>query len=85
MSFVDKLEENMNLKTWPHQFTKTGSKNEIGVDNSFMPDGEHAMKVYSEEMICVHCHQRYWTRKDSPPPHPCPARSKRSEIKRILG
>lgn len=83
--FTDKLEEGgMNLKSWPHQFTKTGGKEQIGEDKTFLPDGEHAAKVYAEEMVCVHCHARYWSRKESPPIGMCPARNKQREIKRLL-
>lgn len=79
------LENSMNLRSWPHQFAPSGSEKVIGVDRDFMPDGEHAMKIVSKEMYCVHCKATYWTRKDGIPPPPCPARSKDKEMKRILG
>lgn len=75
----------IQLGSWPHQFTKSGNRKQTGEDQGFKPDGEHALKLYSEEYYCIHCKQSYWSRQQTPPPPPCPARNKKREMKRILG
>lgn len=75
----------INLKSWPHQFTRGGSQKVIGENPNFQPDGETNAKIVSYEMVCVHCHARYWTISEGPPVGMCPARNKARELKRILG
>lgn len=84
--FSDDLEEQgMNLKSWPHQFTKNGSSKQIGENKNFEASEGTPMKVLSYQMVCVHCMAEYWTIESGPPPGPCPARNKDRELRRILG
>lgn len=78
MGFIEKLEETMNLKDWPHRFTKDG----IGaiIDK----DRETGDPIITQPMICLDCHARYVSGRDNRPPDPCPARTKKSEMKRLL-
>lgn len=68
----------MNLKDWPHQFTKNGREFQIGED-------EYGEKYFAVEMACVHCGKTYVNGQTQRPPDPCPARNQRRELKRILG
>lgn len=77
--YIDELSEKMDLNNWPHQFTKTHTEKQIGRDEL---TGDPIIAV---EMTCVHCMARYVAGLDARPPDPCPARSKKSEMKRILG
>lgn len=79
MSYIDNLgdELKMNLKDWPHMFTKTGKTFQIGVDEDETP-------MFAVEMTCTYCHVRYVNGQQSRPSGFCPARSKKSETKRLL-
>lgn len=68
----------MNLDTWPHLFTKDDKPRQVGVDQL---TGDPIMVA---PMVCIHCHVKYINGMDNRPPDPCPARSKKSELKRIL-
>lgn len=69
----------MDLRTWPHQFTKNGNTVQVGE----MSDGSKD-PIFAVPMICIHCKVRYLNGKDRQPPQPCPARNKNREMKRIL-
>lgn len=77
--------QRINIRTWPHQFTKSGRKEQIGENTSFQPTEGQSLKIYSEEYYCVHCQASYWSRKEGPPVGMCPARNKNREMKRLLG
>lgn len=62
---------------WPHQFTKNGKGYELGPD-------EFGIMRFAQTYICVHCLKEYVQGMQVPPPNPCPARSKKRELKRIL-
>lgn len=62
---------------WPHQFVKNGRGYEIGVDELGFPK-------YAQTYICVHCYEEYVNGFQDPLPNPCPARSTKKELKRIL-
>lgn len=68
----------MNLQTWPHQFTRDGKDIQIGED-------EYGEKQFAVPMICIHCHAKYTNGQTNRPPDPCPARNQKRELKRILG
>lgn len=70
----DKYE--MNLKDWPHLFTKTGKTYQIGEND----EGG----IFAVEMTCTHCSIHYVNGQQTRPPDPCPARNERSELKRLL-
>lgn len=76
---MTKLEDKfkMNLRDWPHLFTKTGKTFQIG-------ENEEG-KIFAVEMTCTHCNARYVNGQQNRPPDPCPARSEKSEMKRLLG
>lgn len=59
---------------WPHQFTKNGKGYEIG-------EG-----IFAQTYICVHCYKEYVKQFETPEwvNEPCPARSTKREMKRIL-
>lgn len=75
--------EGMDLQNWPHKFTRDGAEVQIGETKV---EGSNNLKVpvYAIPMICVACHVKYIQGKDSVPPGPCPARSGKAELKRIL-
>lgn len=76
MSYIDDLDQKMNIRTWPHQFTKKGKEVQVGeVDND---------PIFAVPMVCVHCNVEYLNGKETRPPDPCPARNKNREMKRIL-
>lgn len=79
MGRVEDLSEKMNLENWPHQFAKDGEVRVIGKDDV---TGD---PMYAAPMICVHCHVKFVTGQQSRPPDPCPARTKKREMRRILG
>lgn len=69
----------MDVNNWPHLFTKIGEPKQVSTD-LLTGDAE-----FTVEMMCIHCHVKYVAGKDNRPPDPCPARTKKSELKRILG
>lgn len=76
--YIDELSQKMDLKTWPHQFSKTGKTFQIGVN-------EYKEPIFAVEMTCIHCGAKYVNGQTQRPADPCPARNKNREIKRILG
>lgn len=77
--------QRINIRSWPHQFTKSGGREEIGENRNFESEEGRPTKIYSEEYYCIHCQAKYWSRKESPPVGMCPARNKDREMKRLLG
>jgi hypothetical protein len=67
---------------WPHKFTKLGNPKQIGeekiMDNTYRP-------LMAQPMICVHCHIEFTQGESAPPPGPCPARTTKKELKRLIG
>lgn len=82
MKYIDKLEDQFDLKNWPHTFTKTGHTRVIGVEHDEL--GRETDPIFAVEMECTHCHAKYLNGLENRPPDPCPARSKSSEMKRLL-
>lgn len=74
--YIDELGERMDIKTWPHQFTKNGKEVQVGEVNHDA--------IFVVPMVCIHCHVEYLNGKDGRPPDPCPARNKNREMKRLL-
>lgn len=81
MIYKDELSDRlkMDVDHWPHLFTKIGEPKQVSVD-PLTGDAN-----FTVEMVCIHCKQKYVAGKDNRPPDPCPARNKKSELKRILG
>lgn len=78
MSHMSKLEDQFDLKNWPHRFTKDGKDFSLGED-----EDTHD-KIISQPMICMDCNIKFVAGQSNRPPDPCPARSKKSEMKRLL-
>lgn len=78
MSYEEDLSERMDLKNWPHLFTKTAREVQVGTDNL---TGD---PLFAVEMTCIHCQARFISGKQPRPPDPCPARTQKSEMKRLL-
>lgn len=76
--YEDGLAKKMDLKNWPHLFTKTAREVQIGRDEL---TGDPIIAV---EMTCIHCSARYINGQQNRPPDPCPARTQKTEMKRIL-
>lgn len=74
MSRYEDINDRLKLRknVWPHQFTKDGRAEQVGEERWHQP------------MVCVHCHKRFVSGRDSRPMDNCPARSDRREMKRIL-
>lgn len=71
---------------WPHKFTKLGNPIQIGeqkLDES--QTGGTRVPIMTQKMICIHCHIEFIQGKEPPPPGPCPARTTKSEWKRLHG
>lgn len=69
---------------WPHKFTKLGNPEQIGeqkLDDS--QTGSTMIPIMVQRMVCIHCNVEYTQGRDNQPPGPCPARSTKSELKRI--
>lgn len=79
MTRIDDLSQKMDLEHWPHQFSKDGDVVQIGIDQVTGDD------IFAAPMACVHCGVKFISGKDSRPPDPCPARTKKREMRRILG
>lgn len=77
--YIDELPDRlkMDITNWPHQFTKDGKTFQIGETE----EGP----LFAVPMICVHCQVKYINGKENRPSDPCPARTKKREMKRILG
>jgi len=75
--------ENMDLDNWPHKFARNGAEKQVGETKV---EGSNNLKVpiFAIPMICVHCHTEFMQGRDAIPPGPCPARTGRNEVKRIL-
>lgn len=73
----------VDTKNWPHKFTKHGKEVQFGEEK--VPGSNNLIQpIYAIPMICVCCHKEFMQNKDPIPPGPCPARTERSELKRIL-
>lgn len=68
----------MDVNNWPHLFAKDGSPYKVGIDQLTQDP------IMVAPMICIHCHIKYINGMDNRPPDPCPARTKKSELNRIL-
>lgn len=71
---------------WSHQFTKNGNEVQIGEQALYNDDAGMSKKmrpIYAQPMICVHCHTQWMKGRDSQPVGSCPARSDKSEAKRL--
>lgn len=81
MGYVDDMSDRLkiDIKNWPHQFTKDGDPVQIGKEDL---TGDPIMVA---PMMCVHCGIKFVTGQTSRPPDPCPARNQKREMKRILG
>lgn len=78
MNYIDKLEEQFDLKNWPHRFTKVGPTQQIGEDPQ-SHDG-----IFAQPMVCIDCQAKFISGRDNRPADPCPARTKKTETKRLL-
>jgi hypothetical protein len=78
MTYIDKLGEQFDLKNWPHRFTKDGGSVTIGQEEQTRDP------IIAQPMICMDCHVKFVSGQTSRPSDPCPARTKKSEMKRLL-
>lgn len=78
MNVWDKATEGMNVRDWPHRFTKNGPTKQVGED-PMTHDG-----IFVQPMICIDCHAEYLNGKENRPPDPCPARTMQKEKKRLF-
>lgn len=76
----EKIEASMDLKNWPHRFTHDGRPYKIGEESVI----GHGDPIMAAPMICMDCNIRFISGIDSRPPDPCPARTQKTEMKRIL-
>lgn len=82
MSRIDDLSEKFDLHNWPHQFTKDGDPYKVGEEeDGVIGKGDPIMAA---PMICIRCHVKFISGMDNRPPDPCPARTKKTEMKRLL-
>lgn len=65
---------------WPHKFTKDGNPTQIGEEDIM---GHTKAPIMAQPMICIHCMAKFIQGKEAPPPGPCPARTTKSELKRL--
>jgi len=77
MTVWEKATEGMDVRNWPHQFTKDGRDFQIGEDPATHDP------IIAQPMICVHCHVKFVSGQTSRPPDPCPARTMQKEKKRL--
>lgn len=67
---------------WPHKFTKLGKEEQIGerqiMNNTVVP-------IMTQRMVCVCCKVEYVKGKDQQPTGACPARTTKSEMRRLVG
>lgn len=72
----------MDVKNWPHRFTKNGNVVQVGeaIDGS----GRKYDPLFAQPMICVDCHKEFISGKQARPPDPCPARTMQREKKRLM-
>lgn len=78
MSHIDNLGEQFDLKNWPHRFTKQGDVKQVGED----PDTHDG--IFAQPMVCMDCHATFVAGQQSRPADPCPARTQKTEMKRLL-
>lgn len=62
------------MRSWPHQFVPDGKPKQINEEGTL-----------SRPLVCVHCGKKYNTVLQPAPPNPCPARSDKREMRRLLG
>jgi len=75
------LSEKMDLKNWPHRFTHDGRPYQIGEEKEVIGLGDPIMAA---PMICMDCGIKFISGIDSRPLDPCPARTQKTEMKRLL-
>lgn len=82
MSYEKDLSEKMDLKNWPHRFTHDGKPYKIGEEReSIIGLGDPIMAA---PMICMDCGIKFVSGVGTRPPDPCPARTQKTEMKRLL-
>lgn len=72
----DDIADKFDVRNWPHQFTKLGNAKVIG-------EQDHD-PIFAQPMVCIWCKQEYIAGQTNRPPDPCPARTKKTELKRLL-
>lgn len=78
MNVWDKATEGIDVRNWPHRFTKDGKEFKIGDDR------QTGDPIIAQPMICMDCHVRFVSGQTSRPPDPCPARTMQREKKRLM-
>jgi hypothetical protein len=74
----ESLGEHFDLKNWPHRFTKEGNSFQIGEDPQ-THDG-----IFAQSMICIDCNIKFVSGQQNRPADPCPARTEKTEKKRLF-